>query len=103
MDDESNDLEATGSATKQMRAVKQTLAIDKARDEVRAEYEKKLEAKEEEERKHITSSVYSQRARIKKLEDEMIKVKQTLAIVKWLGMTLGGLVLTGLAAAIFGG
>lgn len=97
-----DDKPAGGTATTQMRAVQKDLEVAKARQEIRAEYEAKLEAKEEEDRKKLSQSVYSQRERIKKLEDEMIAARQTLAILKWVGMTIGGLLASGVVAAMFG-
>ena len=94
-DDESQDIEATGSATKQMRAVRKELDLDKAREEVRSEYEAKEQAKFE-------KVVYSGRERLTKIEKRLDKLEWFIGAVKWAGGPIVLAVLGLIAKAIFG-
>ncbi len=40
---------------------------------------------------------------ITELQKELTGIRQVIATIKWIGMSLGGLLLAGLAAALFGG
>lgn len=94
-DDDSQDIEKTGSTTKQMRAMTQEFAIEKARDEVREDYEKKDKAK-------LERSVYSQRERITELENKVRALEWWVAAVKWAGGPIVLAVVGLIAKAIFG-
>lgn len=100
---DTDDLNTGASATKQMRAVRKELEFEAREKALREEYETKLKAIEAQQQKQLEHSVYSTRTRVKTLEDQMIKVQQTIALLKWIGSTVGALLASGIAAAIMRG
>lgn len=73
-DEESSDIEKTGSTTKQMRAVRDDVKEAK----IRAEYETKAQAK-------LEKTVYSTRERVTKLEKRQDRTEWFIGAAKYVG------------------
>lgn len=104
MSDDTNDLGSSSDKTGAIRKVKVDLEKAELEKRIRAEYEEKEQAR-------LEKTVFSTRSRVDKLENTRVvdiekrlqKLETAVAILRWVGVSVVGAIITIIVAAIAGG